>query len=71
MESARVSERIYPLGTAFYFSVCLYGDCFFTWVIVFLLLENIFVVDGVHCAIMQCSEKHKNCKTNKDEIYFT
>ena len=70
-ESARVSKRFYPLDIVFLCSVCSAATVCFTWVIVFLLLESIYVVDGVHRAIVQCSVKHKNCKRNKDEIYFT
>lgn len=68
MEIARVSERFYSLDIVFYCSFCLCGDYFFTWVIVFLLLESIYAVDGVHFAVMQCSVKHKHCKETKMEF---
>ena len=71
VESARVSKRFYPLDIVFLCSVCLWGACLFYVGDCFLLLESIYVVDGVHRAIIQRSVKHKNCKRNKDEIYFT
>lgn len=71
VEIGRVSERFYPPDIVFYCGVCLCGDCFFTRMIVFLLLESIYMVDGVPCAIIQYSVEHKKWKRNKDEIYFT